>query len=395
MAGVATRARVTVAAVVAGVMLAVGASGPAWADSMDDLIAVDTSLSAAVDTFATVYSDQTASNEDAAAAAETFQTAAESAQTEFQSIADEAADTELAGYAEDFAGEAGDMAVAAGDIVGAFDAEDPDALSQAETDLSAAMDAYSASADEYNAYLATVPVSPLTDPAFVGWLIVLAVAVVFLILALVFALVTRKHQGLLPAKPDKKGAMQQTSLKRLRWMVVLWAGVFVVGAAIPFFQVAFAQPDENGEYTYNVFWYPLAAGVVLSIVGLVQYFIAAATVRREGSAPLYDPHAPFPVAADGAPVPTVPVAPAANAAGIPVPVAAPAPGAPMPPAPVLAAPVGAPAAPVGAPAAPAGAAPAAAAPAVPVAPGPAPAAPAALPEAPVAVAPAPVAEPQG
>jgi hypothetical protein len=70
---------VTVAAVVTGVLLAVGASVPAWADSMDDLLAVDTSLSAAVDAFATVYSDQSASNEDAAAAAETFQTAAESA----------------------------------------------------------------------------------------------------------------------------------------------------------------------------------------------------------------------------------------------------------------------------------------------------------------------------
>jgi len=313
---------VTVAAVVTGVLLAVGASVPAWADSMDDLLAVDTSLSAAVDAFATVYSDQSASNEDAAAAAGTFQTAAESAQTEFQSIADETTDTELAAYAGDFSDEAGDMAVAAGDIVSAFGAEDADALSQAETDLSAAMDAYSASADEYNDYLATVPVSPLTDPAFVGWLTVLVIAVVFLLLTLVFALVTRKHQGLLPAKPDKKGAMQQTSLKRLRWMVVLWAGVFVVGAAIPFFQVAFAKPDENGEYTYNVFWYPLAAGVVLSIVGLVQYFIAAATVRREGSAPLYDPASPS--------------QPAAEAAAVPVPAAAavtPQPPVAVPPTP--------------------------------------------------------------
>ncbi|GAA5203792.1 hypothetical protein [Microbacterium jejuense] len=346
MAGVATRARVTVAAVVAGVMLAVGASGPAWADSMDDLIAVDTSLSASVDTFATVYSDQTASNEDAAAAAETFQTAAESAQTDFQSIADEATDSELAGYAEDFAGEAGDMAAAAGDIVAAFGTQDPDALSQAETDLSAAMDAYSASADEYNAYLATVPVSPLTDPAFVGWLIVLVIAVVVLVLALVFALVTRKHQGLLPAKPDKKGAMQQTSLKRLRWMVVLWAGVFVVGAAIPFFQVALAQPDENGEYTYNVFWYPLAAGVVLSIVGLVQYFIAAATVRREGSAPLYDPDDPFPLAAGAPAVAADPAAAAGAATAAPVP----APAAAVDAAPAAPVPTAQPAAPTGEPA---------------------------------------------
>ncbi|MFD4959299.1 hypothetical protein [Microbacterium sp. NPDC058389] len=337
MAGIATRARVTVAAVVAGVMLAIGASGAAWADPMDDLITVDGSLSAAVDAFATVYSDQTASNEDAAAAAETFQTAAESAQTDFQSIADEATDAELAGYAEDFAGEAGDMAAAAGDIAGALGAEDVDALSQAETDLSAAMDAYSASADAYNAYLATVPVSPLADPAFVGWLIVLAVAVVFLILALVFALVTRKHQGLLPAKPDKKGAMQQTSLQRLRWMVVLWAGVFVVGAAIPFFQVAFAQPDANGEYTYNVFWYPLAAGVVLSIVGLVQYFVAAATVRREGSAPLYDPNDPFPLAAGAPAVATAPATSAEGATAVPVPVAAPA--APVEAAPAVPVPV--------------------------------------------------------
>lgn len=309
MAGVGTRARVAVAAVVAGVMLATGASGAAWADSTDELIAVDTSLSASVDAFATAYSDQTASNEDVASAAETFQTAAESARTGFQSIADEATDSELAGYAEDFASAADDMATAAGDIVSASGAPDSDALSRAETDLSAALDAYSASADEYNAYLATAPLSPLTDPVFVGWLIVLVVAVAFLLAALVFALVTRKHQGLLPAKPDKKGVMQQMSLTRLRWMVVLWAGVFVVGAAIPFFQLVFAQPNAKGEYSYSVFWYPLAAGAALSIVSLVQYFIAAATVRREGSAPLHDPTVPFPPAAEAPAIPGVADAP--------------------------------------------------------------------------------------
>ncbi len=345
MTGVGTRARVAVAAVVAGVMLAIGASGPAWADSMDDLIAVDDSLATAVDTFAGVYSDQSASNEEAVAAAGAFQTAAEAAQTEFASVADEASDAELAGYADHFAGAAGDMASAAGDMVDAFAAEDSDALSQAETDLSTAIDAYSATADEYNAYLATSPASHMKDPAFVGWLTALVVAVVFLILTLIFALVTGKQQGLLPAKPDKKGNMQQTSLKRLRWMVVLWAGLFVVGAAIPFFQVAFAQPDENGEYTYNVFWYPLAAGVVLSLVGLVQYFMAAATVRREGSAPQYDPSNPFPVAAgaapvpqgapalpgsQGAPVPPVPVPPVVDASVVDAPVAAaPGPAAPV------------------------------------------------------------------
>lgn len=60
--------------------------------------------------------------------------------------------------------------------------------------------------------------------------------------------------------------------------------MFVVGAAIPFVQVAFAQPDASGNYTYRVFWYPLAAGVILTIVGVVQYFVAASQVRKNGSA---------------------------------------------------------------------------------------------------------------
>ncbi|MFT3799158.1 hypothetical protein [Microbacterium sp.] len=315
MTGTLTRTRVTIAAIVAGMLLALGAGTPAWADSNDDLVAVDARLSTAVNSFADVYTDQSTTEDQVVTAAQTLQSEAETAQSDFATIAQDAGDATIAGFANEFATEAGDMATAAGDIVQAFADQDSSALTAAEDALNTALGDYQATADKYNQYAPTV-----SDPAFVLWLIVLIVAVVFLILALLFALLTRKQEGLLPAKVDKKGNVQQASLKRLRWMVVLWAGLFVVGAAIPFFQVIFAQPDASGAYTYRVFWYPLAAGAVLSVVGVVQYFVAAARVRREGSAAAHDPNA---IAAPGTEVPAgayppaAPDAPFAPPAGTP------------------------------------------------------------------------------
>lgn len=271
------RGRSLIAAAV-GLVLALGATAPAWADSNDDLVAVDSRLGDAVTVFSDVYQDSSASNEDVTAAAETFSKAAGTAQTDFQSVADKS-DGQVAAFAAQFATEAGDMSKAAADIADAFKAQDSAALTAAETALGTAVNAYDKSVGEYNTYLKTVG-----DPAYIGWLILLIVAVVLLVLALLFALLTRKQTGLTAAKADRKGNLRQSSLKRLRWMVVLWAAVFVVGAAIPFFQVAFAQPDASGNYTYRVFWYPLAAGAILTVVGVVQYFVAASQVRKNGSA---------------------------------------------------------------------------------------------------------------
>ncbi len=320
-----------ITAVVVALLMVIGIPTAAWADSNDDLTAVDSTLSTAVDAFISVYSDQTTSNEEVLAAAQTFTSDAQTAQTDFQSIAD-ATDGDVARFAGRFADESGKMADASTAIADAFTSQDSTALTQAETDLGAAFDAYDATADEYNTYLKTAG-----DPSYIGWLIVLIVAVVLLILALLFALLTRKQTGLLPATENKKGKVQQASLKRLRWMVVLWAAVFVIGAAVPFFQVVFAQPDASGNYTYRVFWYPLAAGALLTIFSVVQYFRAAARVRREGSAEPFDPNAPLQPA------------PAQPAAEQPVPAYG---GAPVPPAAAPAQPAAAPAQPATAPQAP-------------------------------------------
>lgn len=315
------------------------------ADSKDDLAAIDTALSNAVEDFSNVYTDQSTSAEQVIDAAETFESAAAQAQSDFARVADKGGD--VGSFATKLAGEAGDMATAARGIADAFEAQDSAKLSESEDALTSAFDAYSQTADEYNEYLKTAG-----DPTYVVWLIVLIVAIVLFVLALLFALLTRKQSGLLPPKTDKKGKVTQQSLARLRWLVVLWAGVFVIGAAIPFLQVVFAKPDASGEYTYRIFWYPLAAGVILTIVTVVQYFIAAAKVRSEGSAeplvgggaapqvPTYAPEAAYaPPAAEaypGAPQPGVAAAPPTYAS----PEASPAPPAYVPPteAPNVAAP---------------------------------------------------------
>lgn len=342
MTAIATRARLTVVAVIAGLMMIIGAAAPAMADTTDDLTKVDAALSTAAEEFGAVYSDQSAPLEDIATASKKFQAAAETAKSEFTKVAQKA-DSGSAAFAKEFAGEAGDMAAAAGALADAISAQDQSAAQQADTDLGAAVDAYSATVDKYNEYLKNQPTS---NPTLMVWLILLIVAIVILVLALVFALLTRKQQGLLEPKVDKKGKVSQSSLKKMRWMVVLWAAVFVVGAAIPFFQVLFAKPDANGEFRYTVFWYPLAAGVILTVVSVIQYFVAASKVKKQGSAAAYDANDPSTHGAlaqslnyqpvppvDGAAPQYAPVAPQGDAAaqGAPVPPAAPVADAPVAP----------------------------------------------------------------
>lgn len=284
-----TQTERVVIASIAMVTLAFGAVVPAAADAIDDAITVDQQLRSAATTFADVYSDPSASEYDAAAAAADFQRAAVSAQFDFEQIAARTEYAALAAQVDELADITGDMGGAGSDIADALNAQDAEALAEAESDLSTAMDAYDAASASYNDLLAALPVSPLDDPTFTAWLTVLIIAIAFLLLAVAFAVLTRKQEGLLPPKTDRKGNVSQLSLARLRMMVVVWAGLFVVGAAIPFLQVAFAQPDADGVITYRVFWYPLAVGAVLTVIGVVQYFRGAAKVRSEGSAAPYSP----------------------------------------------------------------------------------------------------------
>lgn len=334
MTAIATRARLTVVAVIAGLMMIIGAAAPAMADTNDDIIAVHDELAAAGDTF---FADQSTEFEGAIAAVEAFKTAAETAQGKYDSIAKSSSDTGAAAFAKEFAGETGEMASAADALIAAFKAQDQGAAQKSQNDLNAAFESYDKSADKYNEYLKTAG-----SPDYIVWLIVLIIAIVFLVLALVFALLTRKQEGLLDPKVDKKGKVTQGSLKKLRWMVVLWAAVFVVGAAIPFVQILFAKPGD----TYRIFFYPLILGVILSIVGVIQYFVAASKVKKQGSAAAYDANDPSTHGAlaqslnyqpvppvDGAAPQYAPVAPQADAAvqGAPVPPAAPVAEAPVAP----------------------------------------------------------------
>lgn len=336
MTTLATRARLTVVAAIAAVMMVVGAAAPALADTTDDLMKVDSTLSSAVNAFSAVYSDQSAALDSVVAAAKTFKTAAETAQSDFSSAAKGASDSTIAGFAKDLSGEAGDMASAADALATAFTNQDQSAAQKGESDMNAALDSYGKTVDKYNEYLKTAG-----DPTYIVWLIILIVAVVFLVLALVLALVTRKQQGLLEPKADKKGNVSQSSLKKMRWAIVAWAALFVVGAAIPFFQVLNAQPDSSGQYRYNIFWYPLAAGAILTVVSSIQYFIAASKVKKQGSALAFDPADPAThgALAQGMNYQQVPDAAAQGAAYPPVPTAdATAPAAPEAVAPEAVAP---------------------------------------------------------
>lgn len=337
MVAIVQRARVTLGAILALLVLAVGAAAPASADTVDRMVQLDTQFGADVKSFIDSYSDQSAPPEALAIVAQKFELSARNTSDAYSRIADSADNGELAGMAKEFSAAAGDMATAAETLKTALPNQDQAAVTEAEGQMQTAFERYTANVDAFNAYAETIP-----DPSYVGWLIALIVAVVLLVLALLLAVFSRKHIGLLAPKADRKGRVTQASLSKMRWMIVLWAAVFVVGAAIPFLQVVFAEPDASGHYTYRVFWYPLVIGALLTVASAVQYFVAAAKVRNQGSALPYDPANPatHPNAAGAGEYMAVPQDPAVNPAapgvpladGAPLPQSVPGPqGAPLPP----------------------------------------------------------------
>lgn len=266
------------------VLIGLGAAAPAFADTRDDLIAADESLTDYVNSFLDVVNDSSTSVEDVADAAQTFISDAQDSEAQFTQVADKESDATVKGYAQDFASDTDDMITGAGEMSDAITAGDEDQYTDAVDDFNDAIDAYKSSADAYNQYIEDNPLAS-GDPLYALWLVLLIVAVALLIATILFAVLLRNHHGALPPKPSRNGVVRQTTLRGLRRNLVIYAAIFVVGAAIPFVQYWIQAHNSDGDGTYFIFWYPLLAGVLV-IVFAIQYVITALKVRSNGSAPL-------------------------------------------------------------------------------------------------------------
>lgn len=275
-----TRARVAVRAAILGVLLATGAGGAASASETPDVVDVDATLGEAVDAFMTAYSDESVSVADVGAAARTFQSAAQSAAKSYRDIAARTPDRRRADYSSQLANHTTAWANAAGDMHHAIAVGDEPAMRAAESDFQAAAERYSGTANDYNKYVETSRSVPSSDATFAFWLSLLVIGAAYLTFTVLFAVLARKKHGALPPKTLKNGRVRQTTLKRLRYAMVLWGAVFFVGALIPFVQVLIASRRTAGDYHYVFFWYPLVLGVIFSVITIVRYLRGSAQVRR-------------------------------------------------------------------------------------------------------------------
>ncbi len=274
------RTRHSIIGIVTALLLVIGIAAPAAADTRDDMISTDETLGRAYEDAIDVFNSSTSTAEDVVQALGDFATQAQQAATDYRGYAT-SGDAAMSGFSTRLATASDGMATAANDIVAALNAEDQTAYGDSIDALNQASDDYSATADEFNQYLADNPIAS-GDPMYVLWFVLLIVSILFLLGAIAIFILGRKQQGALAAKTDRKGNTSQATLKGMRWGLLGLAALFVVGAAIPFVQYWIIAHDGGSEY--RVFWYPLAIGGVGTIVMAIRYFMAVAKVRREGSA---------------------------------------------------------------------------------------------------------------
>lgn len=115
------------------------------------------------------------------------------------------------------------------------------------------------------------------NPTFYN--VILAISIACLGGAIIMVIATSNHHGV---TTNKQG--QEVSLKTVRRSVLIGAGVFVLGAAIPVVQYWWAESNTMpGEsYTIWIFYWPLIAGVFMFIGFMIQYLTTYLKLKKSG-----------------------------------------------------------------------------------------------------------------
>jgi len=253
---------------------------PVFAGTTDDLKAANEKFTTATDEF---YSDvlAAANNSDVKAmskAVDEFKTIADSTKTEFARINKEAKSDGWRAISDKMTKAVNDMSLAAQELQTAIAARDASTIDAAGEKFDAAAANYQDAIDEANTYIANNPMDS-GDTQWMLWFGLLAVSVVCLVGAIAIAMLTRKQHGTTTDKNDKA-----TSLKDVRRNIVIGAGIFVIGAAIPAVQYwwGMTHTSADGTFSYYILWYPLAIGAFLFIASAFQYITVYSKVKKAG-----------------------------------------------------------------------------------------------------------------
>ena len=254
---------------------------PALASTIDDLGVAEQKLSTAVAEFLSDV-ESASSNQDVEAlnsAVSDFKVAVDGVKAEYARISREAKSDGWRAISDKMTKAVNDMSSAASEMQSAIVAQDAAALSAAGDKFDTATGDYDKATDEANEYMVNNPLDS-GDTQWALWFGLLAVSVLCLVAAIIVNFLTRKQHGTTTNKAGKN-----TSLKEVRRNILVGAGIFVVGAAIPAVQYWWGMTHRNddGSFTYYTFWYPLAIGAILFIGSAFRYVSVYLKVKKSGS----------------------------------------------------------------------------------------------------------------
>jgi hypothetical protein len=169
------------------------------------------------------------------------------------------------------------MANAIDGMADAWAAGDSSAYVAASDDFDKAQSELASAGEAYDEYVANNPLDS-GDTLYILWFGLLLLSVVCLVVALIINALTRKQHG------TTMRGNKQVSLKDVRRNILVGAGIFVVGAAIPAAQYwwGMTHPNADGSFTYYIFWYPLAIGAILFVASAFQYVVVYAKIKKTG-----------------------------------------------------------------------------------------------------------------
>jgi hypothetical protein len=166
----------------------------------------------------------------------------------------------------------------------ALENDDESAYAVAYSDLEAATTDLESAGEAYDKYLKDNPLES-GDTTYAIWYIVLIASLACLAIALIVFFVCKNQHGTVhKGEFDKNGKSKETTLKNLRKSILVAAVIFVIGAAIPAVQyyIAIHSVQSGEEFTYYIFWYPLAVGAFMFITALPNYFFQLSKLKKSG-----------------------------------------------------------------------------------------------------------------
>lgn len=250
------------------------------ASTSDDLQSVDSQFSTSANELLSDF--QTASTSGDASQLDKslsdFQTAATEAKAEFNKISSESSSEGWKNIANEMTQAVDGMSSAAEGLRTSIKSQDQEAYYKYATEFQAAIDSYQTAIDKANQYMADNPLDS-GDSQYALWFGLLGLSLLCLVGAIVMVVLTRKQDG------STSVNNKTTSLKDLRRNVLIGAGIFVIGAAIPAVQYWYGTHNRNadGTFTYYIFYWPLIIGAGLFVIGLVQYLFTYLKLKKAGS----------------------------------------------------------------------------------------------------------------